>query len=108
MIDVILVADPRNGNDPIEASTSLPALPRKGDEITVWDPDGHSWMPSGTEAFLTVEGVIFSTFEPERIVVLVRIDSYDLEELERVMRGVRDGAGPSRVPAALGEKQKRT
>jgi hypothetical protein len=85
MIKVLLSADPHDGNDAIERAVELPIVPRVGDMIACWDSES----PFGaTEAFLTVEAVVLSTFERERIVVAVRLDGYDSEQLERVVRGI--------------------
>lgn len=37
MIEVLLSLDPRDGNDPLEASVTLPHVPRVGDELEVLD-----------------------------------------------------------------------
>lgn len=91
MIEVLLRADPHNGDDPVEAETKLPAIPQTGDMIAVWidkKAEDTPWIMGDTEVYLTVEQVVFTTFAPERIEVWVRYDTYDLEELRRVFKAV--------------------
>jgi hypothetical protein len=93
VIEVLLRTDPANGDDPIEADTSLPDIPRHGDMIAVWvDQKGEEeetdWILRDTEVYLTVEQVIFTAYAPERIEVWVRYDTYDLDQLRRVFRAI--------------------
>jgi hypothetical protein len=92
VIEVLLRTDPYNGDDPIEADTKLPAIPRNGDMIAVWvdkKAEGHEhWIIGDTEVYLTVEQVVFTSYAPERIEVWVKYDTYDLEELKRVFKAV--------------------
>lgn len=91
MIEVLLRADPHNGDDPVEAETLLPAVPHKDDMIAVWidkKAEDTPWIMGDTEVYLTVEQVVFSTSAPERIEVWVRYDTYELEELRRVFKAV--------------------
>ena len=94
MFEVLLRADPRDGNDPIEAEATLPMVPRKGDQIEVWDPqtgglgrdrEGRLYH-NGSPQWLDVENVVLCAYAPERVEVWVRLDSYDRDELERVMK----------------------
>lgn len=76
---VLLRLDPYDGNDPIENEIELPALPREGDRIEVWDADYPAW--------LLVDGVVFTAYAPDRIEVWVRAeDTYDGEQAERLVR----------------------
>lgn len=88
MINVILSCDLGDGT-PLEATATLPHVPRIGDELSFWldRPSGHGW-----EEHATVIAVVWSTFEPERVDVAVEFSGYD-EEL------VRDAmATPWRTP----------
>jgi hypothetical protein len=90
-IEVVLRADRHDGNDPLEAIVQLAGIPRKGDAVSVWDPSPGL---GGGERFLDIEWVVFSAFEEGRIEAWVKMDGYDLDELERVMRHANAKASP--------------
>jgi hypothetical protein len=84
VIDLVIVCDLQDGNDALEASVTLPAIPSKGDVIGFWIP---SQYPSGGghEEFPTVELVEFSAWAPDNIRVYVRFDGYDADAIRDVM-----------------------
>ena len=84
LVTCLLRADCHNGGEPVEATVELAVLPRKGDMIEAWDPDGV-WR------YLNVEMVVLcarAVGAPPRGVdaeVWVRLDGYDVEALRRVV-----------------------
>jgi hypothetical protein len=100
--EVLLRTDPQDGNDPIEAVAHLPIIPRAGDVIETWDSQGGMMqrnrqgevVPSGTEKWLEVDHVIFCSYAPERVEVWVKVDSYDLDEVKRIMEAVDKNEQP--------------
>lgn len=86
MHKVLLRADPRDGNDPFEASVGLPIIPRAGDTISVLSSAGGL---GASEAFLKVTDVVLTLWD-QRIEVWVELDGYDRDELRQVMRAADD------------------
>lgn len=76
-MNITLCADPKNGNDAAEVVIQLPAVPRAGDS-------------SGT-TILEVTDVCFEAGEDTYPRVWVRIDGYNLEDLDEAMASLRTG-----------------
>lgn len=91
LIEVVLRADRCDGNDPLEAVVKLAGIPREGDVISVWNPAPGL---GGGERYLDVDTVAFSAFEEGRVEVWVKMEGYDLDELEQAMRSADVGATP--------------
>ena len=49
---------------------------------------------SGEDKWLKVEGVTLSTYAPERIVVSVSMETYDLDDLRRAFEAIDAGEKP--------------
>jgi len=98
VIEVLLCADPGDGNDRLEASTNLAIVPRIGDTISVWvsskgEPQ-PPWIIRDTEAWLEVHSVILCSYAPEAIEVFVTMDTYDLDVLKRVFKAIDNNEQP--------------
>ncbi len=81
-----LCVNTHDGNDSIDAQVELPCVPQIGATLAMWQ-DG---IPSRlgyheAEHFPIVEDVIMSTYWPDDIKVYLRFESFDLEEIRRVM-----------------------
>jgi len=83
--EVLLRAERHDGNDPIEATVHLPIVPRKGDTICIWDGTNSAWSPGGSESYVEIVDVVFCSWAPERIEVWVRMDGYDLSDVENAL-----------------------
>lgn len=94
-IDVLLRADPQDGNDPIEQEIALAQVPRQGDLIELWDADSGylntrrdgSTYRSGESVYVTVKDVVWCGYAPERVEVWVTVDGFDLDQLRRIIEG---------------------
>lgn len=100
-VNVLLQIDPGDGNDPIEADVWFQEVPQKGQQLEFWDKEsGHLNSPtekhpapnwSGEPIWAEVELVTQCVYAPERIVVSIRFEGFDLEQVRRVMeRAQRD------------------
>lgn len=104
MIEVTLRVDPGDGNDPIDASLQLPAVPREGDLLQLWDIEGGHLNPptgtrphpnwSGEEVIAEVDYVVFTSYWPQVIEIWLKFDGFDLDQVIRVMTGVTQGHRP--------------
>jgi len=83
-----LRAERHDGNDPIEAMVWLSQRPIAGELIEVWRNE------PGDMAWLEVEKVVHTVYSPRVLEVWVKMDGYDLEELERVMKAAADRETP--------------
>jgi hypothetical protein len=86
---VLLRAERHDGNDPVEAFAMLPVVPRRGDLIEVWNAEG-----AGGQVWLEVTDIVLCTYVPERVEVWVRMDGYDMADLERALDAVRKDEQP--------------
>ena len=89
--EVELYASFQDGNDPMQASTRLPIVPRKGDTVSVWNtrggyPSGGRW--SGSQEHLSVEQVILHTSGD--VDVWVSTDGYKPSELRDIFEAARE------------------
>ncbi len=91
MPEVLLRADPGDGNDPLEATVDLPIVPRKGDVISVWVSDRFG---SGTEMYPEVKDVALCAWAPERIEVYLSTDALTDEDLRQMMEAAAKGETP--------------
>lgn len=91
MVNVLLQVDRADGNDPIEASVRLPFVPRVGDELEFWDKEGYH---GGSPEFGTVKHVVQAIYWPERIVVGLTFEGFDMETVERVMENAQQDDQP--------------
>lgn len=91
MVNVLLQVDPADGQDPIEASVRLPFVPRVGDELEFWDKEGFH---GGSPEYGTVKHVVQTIYWPERIVVGLTFEGWDLETVQRIMKNAQEDDQP--------------
>lgn len=102
---VTLSADRYDGNDPLEADLMLPEIPRPGQQIPVWNARAGNLQRnreeelcySGEPAYLIVDGEAHfevSERNVDRITVPVRMETYDMRELESAFAALERGDEP--------------
>lgn len=94
----LMAHDPEGGGEPIEShDLDMPTIPRVGEKIEIWDDEG-GWLSkkwkdgqqtdelvrSGEAIYAIVEDVTYCAYAPERIVVFVRFEPFDIEAGKRV------------------------
>lgn len=89
MIQLLLQADPGDGNDALEETVSFPAVPRRGELIEVWDKEAWGGQP----AWLKVEQVTWCAWHPS-VTVTVSMEGYNRDMLARVMAAAGRGDQP--------------
>jgi hypothetical protein len=93
-IEVLVRCDPKDGNDPLEAVTYLPCVPVKGQKLCVWVDEGGGGIYGSREEYLDIEDVVLTTYAPERIEVWVTPDTYDLDEIRRIITAIQNNEQP--------------
>lgn len=89
--NVWIRADRQDGNDPLEAETVLPIIPRKGDLIEVEHPSGTDFLHV-VDVVIPIAQTLARPQPPLPVVqVWVQLDGYDLDLLHQVMMALRTG-----------------
>ncbi len=96
----LMAEDPDGGGEPLEShNLEMPTIPRVGEKIELWDPEG-GWLSkkwkdgqqtdelvhSGEAVYAIVEDVTYCAYAPERIVVFVRFEAYDVAAAARLFK----------------------
>lgn len=81
-VDVCVMADLHDGNDPLEAAVRLPLVPRQGDSIEVEHPSGTDYLRVCDVVLSPAHGVP---------TIWVQLDGYDRDDLISMMSALRSG-----------------
>lgn len=89
-VEVRLVADLGDGNDPLDRGVTLPAVPRMGDTISIWvDGGGFSSRPE----FFDITAVVMNTWDGS-VDVQISTDGHPDDDVREVFRALKRGDQP--------------